>query len=352
MGLFDNIRFPYFNFQELNLDWLLQEVKRIAGFMPADGNPGDILTKKEAGASWEPPEAVNININALPEDTELGDNDQLIFYDISAQANRKIKPPNLLDSMMSNAFPLMDGTAQAGTSKKPARYDHKHPTDTSRAPASYFQNDALKVINGGTGATSAAQALTNLGALANASQISDANVNTGYTGQPIFYRVDTSTANVPLQGYGYILQYNGGASASVQLLLYSTSLNIYIRRQSGGTWSEWHLIDTAYSSGESITFGSPSFIRWAGDWRTARDLWFTIPMERRVANLTASISGTIYVSCNGSRNGITISSASTVELFENDGGMSVHLAFDSDQAFAAVAYPVSVQASGVTITFT
>lgn len=131
MAFWDNIHFPYFNMQELNLDWIMKELKRIAGFMPQDGNVGDILTRKSEGASWEPPEAVNININALPEDTEIGDNDQLIFYDISAQSNRKIKPPNLLDSMMSNGFPLMDGTASPGTSKKPARYDHKHPTDTT-----------------------------------------------------------------------------------------------------------------------------------------------------------------------------------------------------------------------------
>ena len=127
MAFWDNIRFPYFNMQELNLDWIMKELKRIAGFMPQDGNVGDILTRKSEGAAWEPPEAVNININGLPEDTEIGDNDQLIFYDISAQANRKIKPPNLLDSMMSNGTPLMDGTASPGTSKKPARYDHKHP---------------------------------------------------------------------------------------------------------------------------------------------------------------------------------------------------------------------------------
>ena len=163
MAFWDNIKFPYFNLQELNLDWILTELKRVAGFMPQDGNVGDILTRKSDGAAWEPPEAVNININALPEDTEIGDNDQLVFYDISAQANRKIKPPNLLDSMMSNATPLMDGTASAGTSKKPARYDHKHPVDTSRAPANYFQNNALKVANGGTGATTAAAARTNLG---------------------------------------------------------------------------------------------------------------------------------------------------------------------------------------------
>ena len=165
MAFWDNIRFPYFNMQELNLDWIMKELKRIAGFMPQDGNVGDILTRKSEGAAWEPPEAVNINIDGLPQDTQIMDNDQLIFYDISAQANRKIKPPDLLDSMCSNGTPLMNGTGAAGTSKKPARYDHVHPTDTSRAPANYFQNSALKVANGGTGANNAADALVNLGAV-------------------------------------------------------------------------------------------------------------------------------------------------------------------------------------------
>ena len=197
MAFFDNIKFPFFTMQELNLDWLLNEVKRIAGFMPQDGNVGDVLTRKSDGAEWEPPDAVNININALPEDTAITDNDQLVFYDISASANRKIKPPNLLDSMMSNGAPLMDGTASPGTSKKPARYDHKHPTDTSRqaaltgtqmnavnsgAPVSCFSSSKLKVANGGTGAANAADARTNLGAEASSFYIrGDANANTPIT---------------------------------------------------------------------------------------------------------------------------------------------------------------------------
>lgn len=135
MAFWNNIKWPYQTMQQLNLDWLLTELKRIAGFMPEDGNVGDVLMKKSEGASWEPPEAIDLNINNLPQDTEMTDTDKLVFYDVSAEANRKIAAPDMLNSMMSNAFPLMDGTASAGTSKKPARYDHRHPTDTSRQAA-------------------------------------------------------------------------------------------------------------------------------------------------------------------------------------------------------------------------
>lgn len=163
MSLFNGIKWPYATMQQLNLDWILTEIKRVLGFFPESGNPGTVLMKTEDGTAWEELEAVDININGVPEDTELTDTDKLIFYDVSSSANRKITAPNLLNSMMSNGTPLMDGTGSAGTSKKPARYDHRHPTDTSRAPADYFQNGALKIEHGGTGATTAAEAIANLG---------------------------------------------------------------------------------------------------------------------------------------------------------------------------------------------
>jgi hypothetical protein len=163
MSLFNGIKWPYATMQQLNLDWILTEIKRVLGFFPESGNPGTVLMKTEDGTAWEELEAVDININGVPEDTELTDTDKLIFYDVSSSANRKITAPNLLNSMMSNGTPLMDGTGSAGTSKKPARYDHRHPTDTSRAPADYFQNGALKIEHGGTGATTAAGAIENLG---------------------------------------------------------------------------------------------------------------------------------------------------------------------------------------------
>ena len=135
MAFWDNIKFPYFNSQQLNLDWILTEIKRVMGFVPEDGNAGEVLMKTSTGTAWEEIEAIDVNINNLPQDTEIADTDKLIYYDISASANRKITPPDMLNSMMSNATPLMDGTGSAGTSKKPARYDHRHPTDTSRQAA-------------------------------------------------------------------------------------------------------------------------------------------------------------------------------------------------------------------------
>lgn len=101
----------------------------------------------------------------------------------------------------STTVPVMDGTASVGTASTVARSDHKHPTDTSRASQSDL--DALETVvsgkaasshnhaasnitsgtlssdrlptvpiaKGGTGATTAAAALTNLGITATAAEL-------------------------------------------------------------------------------------------------------------------------------------------------------------------------------------
>lgn len=188
MSIFNGIKWPYATTQQLNLDWILTEIKRVLGFFPEDGNPGTVLMKTEEGTAWEELPAIDININGVPEDTELTDTDKLIFYDVSSSANRKITAPYLLNAMMSNGTPLMDGTGSAGTSKKPARYDHRHPTDTTRAPMSFFQNNALKIENGGTGATNAAAAVTALGL--------DAEIGDDYIKFPWGLIIQFGTVNV------------------------------------------------------------------------------------------------------------------------------------------------------------
>lgn len=242
MGLFDGIKFPYLNTQELNLDWIMTKIKELMGFMPTDGDVGDILMRNSDGAAWEPPTAVQVDIDSLPEDTQILNNDQLIFYDISAQANRKIKPPNLLDSMCSDAYPLMDGTAAPGTSKKPARYDHVHPVDTSRAPASYFQNGNLKVTNGGTGADNAADARDNLG-LGDVAVEDILPIAKGGTGATDLYSALANLGITLTSGFTADIGFSGGecyidlvSGSDIYRLAWNDTLIAY-EKYTGGAWT-------------------------------------------------------------------------------------------------------------------
>ena len=65
----------------------------------------------------------------------------------------------------SNATPLMDGTASAGTSAFGSRDDHRHPSDTSKAPASAATASGTSFTpTGGVGATDVQAAIAELDA--------------------------------------------------------------------------------------------------------------------------------------------------------------------------------------------
>lgn len=56
MSLFNGIKWPYATMQQLNLDWLLDKVKKLTDFLPDNGSTGDILVRTDEGAAWEAPE--------------------------------------------------------------------------------------------------------------------------------------------------------------------------------------------------------------------------------------------------------------------------------------------------------
>ena len=83
------IKFPFFNSQELNLDWIMLKLKEILKFMPLNGNIGDVLQRKADGAAWESISAISMDIHSLSSTTPAT-GDEIPIYDISAQGNRKI----------------------------------------------------------------------------------------------------------------------------------------------------------------------------------------------------------------------------------------------------------------------
>lgn len=109
--------------------------------------------------------------------TQTADNATFLRNDNTWQ---KITPANIgaaasshgTHVSFSTTAPVMDGTASAGSASTVARSDHKHPVDTSRAAVSHnhsasnITSGTLSIARGGTGATSAKDALTALGGAA------------------------------------------------------------------------------------------------------------------------------------------------------------------------------------------
>lgn len=84
-------KFPFFTAQQLNLDWVMQTLKKILSFMPIDaGAVGDVLQRKANGAAWEPLAAASLDIHGLQTAEEVAADDEIPIYDKTATGNRKV----------------------------------------------------------------------------------------------------------------------------------------------------------------------------------------------------------------------------------------------------------------------
>lgn len=134
--------FPYSNFHDLNLDWLLQQVKElrtdvdglIGSATPSNttpqmdgaGAPG-VSVNYSRGDHQHPTDTSRASATALADEVTARTNKDLSLDSDIAAVDAKIH--------FSASNPLMDGSATAGFSTDQARADHIHPTDTSRAAA-------------------------------------------------------------------------------------------------------------------------------------------------------------------------------------------------------------------------
>lgn len=134
--------FPYSNFHDLNLDWLLQQVKKlredvdgiIGSATPSDTTPqmdgvGSAGTSPNysRGDHQHPTDTSRASASALADEITARTNKDLTLDGDIAAVDAKIH--------FSASNPLMDGSPTAGFSTDQARADHIHPTDTSRAAA-------------------------------------------------------------------------------------------------------------------------------------------------------------------------------------------------------------------------
>lgn len=131
MALFN--KFPFSNAHELNLDWILRQLKdllrRVKQLEESGGGGGgtsdyDALNNK--------PQINSVTLSGNKTAAQLG----LGTYSKPASGIPATDlAPGVIPTVpeAATASPLMDGTAAVGTSAKFAREDHKHPSDTSKA---------------------------------------------------------------------------------------------------------------------------------------------------------------------------------------------------------------------------
>lgn len=146
--------FPYTNLNTLNLDWILRELKAIKDLAPTEDAQ---LLKMVANAlianTYDAETQYNVDdivyrdndnrlykcITATPAGGEPFDSTKWVEVDVGGVLtdllNSVVTPPAPYDSN-----PAMDGTASAGTSTQYARGDHVHPKDTARVPTSRTVN--------------------------------------------------------------------------------------------------------------------------------------------------------------------------------------------------------------------
>lgn len=90
-------KFPFTDMQQLNLDWIMEQLHKMLQFMPIDGVSGDVLQRTVDGAAWQPVSAVSMDIHGLDQLTDPVDGaDELPIYDNSAQGNYKVGVSDLM----------------------------------------------------------------------------------------------------------------------------------------------------------------------------------------------------------------------------------------------------------------
>lgn len=115
MGDHNMSKFPFFNMQQLNLDWLMKQMQRILAFLPINsGTAGQILQRGSDSARWVNIGAVSMDIHGLQTATDVRGADELPVYNTSVEGNRKMTISALAAMLPSPTAPVTSVNGKTG----------------------------------------------------------------------------------------------------------------------------------------------------------------------------------------------------------------------------------------------
>ena len=108
-------KFPFFNMQQLNLDWLMKQMQRILAFLPINsGTAGQILQRGSDSARWVNIGAVSMDIHGLQSAEDVRGADELPVYNTSVEGNRKMTISALAAMLPSPTAPVTSVNGKTG----------------------------------------------------------------------------------------------------------------------------------------------------------------------------------------------------------------------------------------------
>lgn len=105
-----------------------------------------------------------------------------------------------------------------------------------------------------------------------------------------------------------------------------------------------------YVAGDTVSI-SPNILQFAGCAQNTSTIRFLIPLTKSILASNVSISGSLGVRCNGAWSDSFNVSTATQTCYVSPCGVVVVLAFSSARSYLSSNYPVVIQPSGLTLTF-
>ena len=233
------IKFPFMNGQQLNLDWIMQQLRAILNFMPTDqGAVGDVLQRGTNGATWQPLTSVVYDIDGMDTAAEVTASDEIPIYDVSAQGNYKATVQDILDLTSVSSVNGQTGAVVLDASDVGALPDDYTPpaapvssvngktgtvvlsaSDVGALPSSYSPTFPVTSVNGKHGAV--VLSASDVGALPSTYTAPVTSVNgqtgavvisTGQTAPTLLWTNSTpngsfaaQTVAIPLSDYSFVV---------------------------------------------------------------------------------------------------------------------------------------------------